>query len=159
MESVSTSAGAITYILYAIPIFAAIWIGLIQLQVQVKVQKDIYKAEKFDKARPKLIQHMDTLLASTALLQVSGDVDLKSKRDQIQSIVTGLRDFALDFYDVTSFLGTDITNFVLSEMTDLEELISLLIYNAEENGEPRELCLKTMDKLNNIRTELAAYVI
>ncbi|WP_417611775.1 hypothetical protein [Owenweeksia hongkongensis] len=58
MESISTPAGVLTYFLYAIPIFVAIWIGLIQLQVQVKVQKDIFKAEKFSSIRLDLIEKL-----------------------------------------------------------------------------------------------------
>lgn len=61
MPDPSTLSGLITYLLYLIPIAVAIWVGWVQMEVQVKVQKDLFKSQQLVNPRIELLDHLNEL--------------------------------------------------------------------------------------------------
>lgn len=69
MADVSTLPGAITYFLYAIPVFVAIWIGLIQLRVQVLSAEKIAKMQHFSRSRMDVISRVQDMICKCLLFR------------------------------------------------------------------------------------------
>lgn len=157
MADVSTLSGAITYFLYAIPVFAAIWIGLIQLRVQVKVSKNIHKAQQIERYINRLFVRIDDVrIMAFEILDKDGGV--KSQSQELMSLADEGWDLADEIMHAEIFLfGNDQGGGgVWVDTADVCDDISLArVKEATTEKELSDLVVKLVSTLDSVKTDIS----